>query len=156
MTSGWNWRTPANAGVWKHGAPWARPFFAAVPWVTVVLLLTLFGLVSGRLAAAPGVVFDLPEGPAADGETASLTALVLPSPDAAGSLVFFEDARYRLADPASAAQFRSSLSGRVQGGGAETLLLVTDKRVPTGDLTKVVGAARAAGCRHVQVAERRD
>jgi len=155
VTGRWNWRSPANEGIWKHGAPWARPFFAAAPWVTAALAAVMLGFASDRLAAAPGIVFDLPTGPAADGEAAALTALVLPSSDASGSIVFFEDARYRLADPANAAQFGAALSAR-SGGTAGTLLLVTDKRVPTGDLTAVVAAARAAGFRHVQVAEKRN
>ena len=56
----WGWRPAQAEGIWRHGARWTKPLFAAVPWITLTLLLVMFGLVGDRLTAAPGVVFDLP------------------------------------------------------------------------------------------------
>ena len=36
------------------------------------------------------------------------------------------------------------------------LLLLADRRVPSGDLMNLTGLARSAGVRHVQIAEKHD
>ena len=56
----WGWRPAQAEGIWRHGARWTKPLFAAVPWITLVLLLVMFVILGDRLTAAPGVVFDLP------------------------------------------------------------------------------------------------
>ena len=75
----WGWRPAQAEGIWRHGARWTRPLFAAVPWITLALLLVMFGLIGDRLAAAPGVVFDLPAPAGRQTVVAGATMLVLPS-----------------------------------------------------------------------------
>ena len=40
----WQWRAASDAGVWAHGAKWARPLSAAAPWVSLALIAALFGI----------------------------------------------------------------------------------------------------------------
>ena len=156
----WGWRPAQAEGVWRHGARWAKPLCAAAPWITLVLLLVMFGLIGDRLAAAPGVVFDLPAPAARQAAVTGATMLVLPSAnvgESGGALVFFDDARYVLEDPQSVALLRDQLMARVQDNPASaTLLVLADRRVASGDLLQLARIARASGVTHVQIAERRE
>ena len=156
----WGWRPAQAEGIWRHGARWTKPLFAAVPWITLVLLLAMFSFLGDRLTAAPGVVFDLPAPVGRQTAAADMTMLALPSAnvgESGGTLVFFDDARYVLDDPQSVALLREQLLSHVQEGSARaTLLVLADRRVTSGDLLRLVGIARAAGVKHVQIAERRE
>jgi len=164
MTGGnvgkWNWRATSDAGVWAHGAKWARPLCAAAPWISLALLAALFGIAAKETTFARGTVFDLPESAAADAADPGLTAFVLPVPRSAGggdeTLVFFDDARFVPADAASAANLSQRLAARASDAHSGTLLLLADRRVPAGDLMKLMALARKSGLKHVQVAERRE
>ena len=156
----WGWRPAQAEGIWRHGARWTKPLFAAVPWITLVLLLVMFSLLGDRLTAAPGVVFDLPAPVGRQTAAPDMTMLALPSAnvgESGGTLAFFDDARYVLDDPQSAALLRDQLVARVQENAAcATLLVLADRRVASGDLLQLAGIARASGVTHVQIAERRE
>jgi len=156
----WGWRPAQAEGIWRHGARWTKPLFAAVPWITLALLLVMFGLLGDTLTAAPGVVFDLPAPVGRQATVPGATMLVLPSAntgESGGTLVFFDDARYVLGDRQSVALLREQLLARVQEDSARaTLLVLADRRVAAGDLLQLVGIARESGIRHVQIAERRE
>ena len=159
----WGWRPAQAEGIWRHGARWTKPLFAAVPWITLALLLVMFGLLGDTFTSAPGVAFDLPEpvGYRGEGRLAApdATMLVLPSENAgkAGdTLVFFDDARYALGDPQSVELLRKQLRAHVQDGpDRPTLLMLADRRVSAGELLKLVGIARESDIRQVQIAEKR-
>lgn len=156
----WGWRHARPEGIWRHGAGWAKPLFAAAPWITLVLLLVMFNLIGGRLAAAPGVVFDLPAPVGRQAAVPEFTVLAMPSAnvgESGGTLVFFDDARFVLGEQQSVELFRSQLERGVQGSKSKTSMLVlADRRVPSGDLIQLVGIAREAGIGRVQIAERRE
>ncbi len=156
----WHWRATSDAGVWSHGAKWARPLSVAAPWVSLALLVAIFAMVSGEATLSRGTVFDLPPASAFDVDAPGLTAFVLPVPRDAGggdeTLVFFDDARFVPADKVSAANLRRRLSERASDARSPNLLVLADRRVPAGDLMKIMALARQAGLKHVQVAERRD
>lgn len=165
MTSaqnGWGWHPMRSEGIWRHGCAWARPFCAAAPWVTLALLFAVLFMIGDRLPYASGLVCDLPPPIAGQAVPTRLAALVLPgargdgSADAPETLVFFDDARYSLADSASVALFREHLERRAAAEPSRTLLLLADSRVPSGDVLKLVGWARASGVQHVQMAEKRE
>jgi hypothetical protein len=116
----WGWRPAQTEGIWRHGARWTKPLFAAVPWITLALLLVMFGLLGDTLTAAPGVVFDLPAPVGRQTTAPGTTMLVLPSANAGeadGTLVFFDDARYVLDDPQSVALLRDQLLARYRNAG---------------------------------------
>ena len=156
----WGWRPAQAEGIWRHGARWTKPLFAAAPWITLVLLLVMFGFLGDRLTAAPGVVFDLPEPVGRQTAAPDMTMLALPSAnvgESGGTLAFFDDARYVLDDPQSVALLREQLLAHVQDGSARaTLLVLADRRVATGELMRLVDIARDSGMKHVQIAERRE
>ncbi len=158
--SRWGWRPVQSEGIWRHGCAWTRPLFAAVPWITVTLLLAMFAYIGDRFPQVPGVVCDLPDPIAGQAEATGLAALVLPGSTAGGeaaeTLVFFDDARYSLADDTSLAAFRERLGERAATEETGTFLLLADRRVPSGDIQRIVGLARETGLRKVQIAERRE
>lgn len=151
--SPWGWSPERSQGIWRYGAVWLKPFVAAAPWLTVVLLLVMIHLVGGTFTAAKGVLFDLPAGQLAEGEATGLVALVMPTDHE--TLVFFDDSRYLLGDDASAATLREHLSESVRHTGDKTLLVLADRRVAGGDLMKLSGIARNGGVEKVLFAEKR-
>ena len=156
----WRWRAESDAGVWAHGARWARPLSASAPWLSLALLVAIFGIVSRETTMSRGTVFDLPASAATDADDPGLTAFVMPVPRDAGggeeTLVFFDDARFTPADSVSAANLQSRISARASDAHSGNLLVIADRRVPAGDLMKLMALARKAGLRHVQIAERRE
>lgn len=154
MTHPWGWMPPRSEGIWRYGPVWLRGFSAAVPWITVGVLLLMFQFASGTLSLARGVRFDLPAEGLHEAELTSLVALVMPSDGA--PLLFFDDVRYSLADESATAAFGDHLLDRVSGLRDRSLLLLADRRVSGGDLMRVVSAARRAGVTRVLVAERRE
>ena len=149
----WGWLPPPDEGIWRHGAGWMRPLCAAAPWLTLMLLAVLMVLVGGRFSAASGVAFDLPRAQAADTAPTRLVALVLRLAPETGSAeetyVFFEDSRYALSDPASAAQFADAVGERLPGEPSGALTLLVDVGVPSGDLMNLTALARRAGVKRV-------
>ena len=134
----WGWRPRQTEGIWRHGCAWTKPLFAAVPWITLTLLMVLFAFIGDRLPQVPGLVCDLPAPVGGQAEATGLAALVLPAAGTDGeTLVFFDDARSSLSDAASVATLK-------------------DRRVPTGDVMRLVGIARESGLVRVQIAERRE
>jgi len=157
----WGWRPERTEGIWLHGCRWAKPFVAAAPWITLALLLATFSLLQGRLSAAPGLVFDLPEPVMGDGaDVPSLAAVVVPVAREGGAgretLVFFDDERYSLSDDESMTRLRERLGERAAADASGTLLLLADSHVPSGHMMRLAGLARDAGVVHIQVAERRE
>ena len=153
MTS-WGWTPERTAGIWRHGASWLRPFAAAAPYLTVLLLLIMLYVVGGTLASARGVLFDLPEAGLGDGEATELVALVIPQ--GRETLVFFDDSRYLLGDEASLRTLGENLAARVERAHTRTILVLADRRVAGGDLMKFAATARRAGAGRILFAEKKE
>ena len=158
--SEWNWLPPPDEGIWRYGAAWMKPLAASAPWLTLAMLLGITALAGNRFVAAPGIVMDMPTTAVGEGEVASLTALVLPMARESGggeeTFVFFDDARFTLSDPASAAALRRSVQERMSTDRSGVLLLLADRRVPSGDMMTLTELARKAGVHRVEIAEKRD
>ena len=155
--SHWGWRPRQSEGIWRHGCAWTKPLFAAVPWVTLAILLAHVAFIGDRLPQVPGLVCDLPARVAGQAEATGLAALVLPAAGAGDeTLVFFDDARYSLSDRTSVDVLRDRLSVRAGAEPSRTFLLLADRRVPTGDIMRLVDLARGSGLTRVQIAERRE
>jgi biopolymer transport protein ExbD len=102
-------------------------------------------------------VCDLPARVAGQAEATGLAALVLPASGAGDeTLVFFDDARYSLSDKMSVDVLRDRLSVRAGAEPSRTFLLLADRRVPAGDIMRLVDLARGSGLTRVQIAERRE
>ena len=151
--SPWGWTPERTSGIWRHGAGWLRPFSAAVPWITVLLLLLMLHFASNTLTSAKGTLFDLPDAGLAEGEATGLVALAIPR--AHETLVFFDDSRYVLDDAASMRAFGEHLSGRVAVSGSKTLLVLADRRIRGGDLMNLAAVAKKGGAAKILFAQKR-
>ena len=151
--SPWGWTPERTTGIWRHGAGWLRPFAAAAPWLTVLVLLLMLHVVAGTLTAAKGTLFDLPDAGLADGEATGLVALAIPHDHE--TLVFFDDSRYVLDDASSMRAFCEHLSERVARSESKTLLVLADRRIHGGDLMDLAAAAKRGGAAKVLFAQKR-
>lgn len=153
MTSSFNWQPPRFEGVWHHGTAALRPLVASAPWLSLLLLLVLFDLVGGALVTDRGALFDLPETELAQGAVTGPVLWIVPVQR--DTLVYFDDARYRLGDEASAQAFVSHLADVVRAGDSRALLVLADARVSTGDLLKLGALVKKSGVQKVLVAEKK-
>ena len=152
--SQWGWTPARNLGIWRYGAGWSRPIAAAIPYLTVCLLLIMMHMIGGTLTSYRGVLFDLPDGVLSDGEASELVALVMPVQHE--TMIVFDDARYLLGDAASMRSFGEDLSGSVERRTGKSLLILADRRVSTGHLMEVVSAAKRSGVGKVLLAGKRE
>ena len=152
--SQWGWSPARNLGIWRYGAGWSRPIAAAIPCLTVCLLLIMMHMVGGTMTSCRGILFDLPDGELSDGEASELVALVMPVQHE--TMIVFDDARYLLGDAASMRSFGEDLSGSVERRTGKTLLILADKRVSTDHLMEVVSAAKGSGVGRVLLAGKRE
>ena len=152
--SQWGWTPARNLGIWRYGAGWSRPIAAAIPYLTICLLLIMMHMVGGTMTSCRGVLFDLPDGVRSDGEASELVALVMPVQHE--TMIVFDDARYLLGDAASMRSFAEDLSGSVERHAGKPLLILADKRVSAGHLMEVVSAAKRSGVGKVLLAGKRE
>ena len=152
--SQWGWTPARNLGIWRYGAGWSRPIAAAIPCLTICLLLIMMHMVAGTMTSYRGVLFELPDGVPSDGEASELVALVMPVQHE--TMIVFDDARYLLGDAASMRSFAEDLSGSAERRAGKTLLILADKRVSTGHLMEVVSAAKRSGVGNVLLAGKRE
>ena len=152
--SQWGWTPARNLGIWRYGAGWSRPIAAAIPCLTICLLLIMMHMVAGTMTSYRGVLFELPDGVPSDGEASELVALVMPVQHE--TMIVFDDARYLLGDAASMRSFAEDLSGSAERRAVKTLLILADKRVSTGHLMEVVSAAKRSGVGKVLLADKQE
>ena len=152
--SQWGWTPARNLGIWRYGAGWSRPIAAAIPYLTVCLLLIMMHMIGGTMTSCRGVLFDLPDGALSDGEASELVALVMPVQHE--TMIVFDDARYLLGDAASMRSFGEDLSGSVERRTGKPLLILADRRVSTGHLMEIVSAAKRSGVGKVLLAGKRE
>jgi len=150
---GWGWAVQSDAKRLGRASDRIRAFVAASPWITLLVLLLMLHLASGTLTASEGVLFDLPESSAGEGEHTSLVALVLPMPRE--TLVFFDDARYVMGDVQSESALREQLTERSSKMKEQTLLVLADHGVKAAELFALAALARQSGIERLLFAEKR-
>ena len=151
--SQWGWTPARKLGVWRYGAGWIRPVSAAVPYLTILLLLLMMHMVGGTLTAYKGVLFDLPDGGFAEGDDSGMVALVMPVQRE--TMVIFDDVRYLLGDAVSMRNFAENLAESAGRNSGKSLLILSDRRVSTGHLMEVVSAAKRGGVGKILLAGKR-
>ena len=151
--SPWGWTPERTLGIWRYGARWLRPFSAAVPWLTLLVLLMMLKFVSNTMTAAKGTLFELPDTGLSEGEATGLVALAIPH--AHETLVFFDDSRYVLDDASSVRALGEHLAERVSRSESKTLLVLADRRVHGGDLMDIAAVAKRGGAAKVLFAQKR-
>ena len=152
--SQWGWTPARNLGVWRYGAGWIRPIAAAIPYLTVGLLLLMMQMIGGTLTAYKGVLFDLPDGNFKDGDSQGMVALVMPVQRE--TMVVFDDVRYLRGDAVSMRSFAEFLAGSTVRREGQSLLILADRRVSTGHLMEVVSAAKRSGVSKILLAGKRE
>lgn len=152
--SDWGWTPERNLGIWRYGTGWLRPVMAAIPYLTVGLLLLMLFFTGGTLTSARGVLFELPSGDFPDGKQTDLVALVMPVRHE--TAVFFDDSRYLLGDEGSVRSLGESLAAGVERRADKSLLVLADRRVSVGRLLEVVAVAKKSGVQKVLVAGKHD
>ncbi len=139
---------------------WFRHLSQIAPWLTLLLTAVLFIFLEGTLSPVPSLLFDLPEAGSADSVKPGLVALLIPGDiegaEDDGTLIYFDDARYVLTDQVSLDEFSNRLASRAIETKCGVLTLLTDRRVPAGDVMKIMAVAKAGRLLHVQLAEKRD
>jgi len=148
-------RDERDQGFWRFCLVWLKPAAAAVPWITVGLLLIMLHMISGAMTSAQGVMFDLPASGVADGEPTPLVALVMPMRNMGETYVFFDDARYTLGNEVSVSAFSSHLSERAAKTEGKTLLVLADKSVTCDQLMQMATVARKCGLQRILFANKR-
>ena len=151
--SQWGWTPARHLGVWRYGAGWIRPVAAAIPYLTVGLLILMMQMVGGTLTAYRGVLFDLPDGNFTDGDSQGMVALVMPVQRE--TMVVFDDVRYLLGDAVSMRSFAESIADSTGRREGKSLLILADRRVSTGHLMEVVAAAKRSGVGKILLAGKR-
>lgn len=152
--SQWGWTPARNLGIWRYGAGWSRPIAAAIPCLTVVLLLLMMQMVGGTMTSYRGVLFDLPDGDRTDGEVSDLVALVMPVQRE--TMVVFDDARYLLGDAASMRSFADNLANSAAKRTGKSLLILADRRVSAGHMMEIVSVAKRSGVNRVLLADKEE
>ena len=139
---------------------WFRYLAHTAPWLTLLLLVVRFLFLCGSLTPAPALEFELPDSGVADSSQAGLVALLMPGDaDGAqgkGALVYFDDARYVLSDPASVEELSIRLGERAVETKCGTLTLLADVGVSVGDVMRMMTIAKSQRLGRVQLAEKRD
>jgi biopolymer transport protein ExbD len=128
------------------------------PWLNIGLLVAFFVLLDARFVLQPGVVMQLPQAPFTDGSRSRLTAVIL-SADAgpAGGreeTVIFNDAYFRVAQPAQMAALRTELGSAAANHPQWGLTILADRHVNLDTLVRVLGLAREVGIREANIGTR--
>lgn len=152
--SQWGWQPAPTQGIWRVGPLWLRPLSAAAPWLTLGLLMIMLWLITGTVTIAKGTLFDISEHGLTEGEVTPLVAMVMPM--AHDTMVFFDDARYSLDDEGSVAAFGEHLASRASRLKATSLLVLLDRRVSAGELSRLAEVSKDNGVVRLLIANRRN
>jgi len=125
------------------------------PWLSLVLLVFTFLAVGSQVLVQPGVVVELPSAPFTDGFQSRWLAVILSVPgqgDRRESIVFFDDERFRLSEPAQVEALRLALQRKLRELPDPFLVIQADRSVEYGSIVQVVNLARQAGVKRVNQA----
>lgn len=122
-------------------------------WLSTIILFGMMWIVSGRFSIAQGQLFDLPAYGNEDGVITDLVAIVFPSERE--TLVFFDDSRYSLSEEESLGKLSAHLCESVAKTPHRSLLVLSDKRVTTDEIMRLVSVAKKSGVTKLLLAERK-
>ena len=151
--SPWGWTPERSRGIWRYDSAGLRPFIAAMPFLTLGILLLHLYFVSGKMTIAEGVLFDLPDAAPTDAIAESPVALMMPV--SRETLVFFDDTRYVMSDAASMHALGEQLGLHFARSEKKSLIVLADRRVTNGEMMRFASLAKSKGVTHVFFAEKR-
>ncbi len=154
--SSWGWRIRGRTSP-KDALPGSvRAVSAAVPWITVLLLLFMLSLIARKITLSGGVLFELPGGSVEAEDFSETTEVALLFPSGQGTFVFYNDQRYILEDESQASIFAEHLAERLRGVESPVLHVLADTRIRHGTLMKFAAMARACGVERLLFAEKKE
>ncbi len=120
-------------------------FLQLAPWLNALIIVVLFFAVADRITITPGINFQLPKAPLAEGVLSKMpkAVLIIP-PESSESFLFFEDARYSLSDDNEVGNLISAMRQSQQRDGWESVILYADESIPNGDVIRFINVARDA------------
>lgn len=151
--SPWGWTPERSRGIWRYGSAGLRPFIAAVPFLTLLVVLLHLFVLNKTLTVAEGVLFDLPDAMPTDVIDEAPVALMMPV--SRETLVFFDDTRYIMSDAASLHALGEQLGRHFARSEKKSLIVLADRRVSNGEMMHFASLAKAHGVTHVFFAEKR-
>lgn len=162
MTDGRNPESRTVSGLRTRYVPRVRlggGLLTVAPWIDIVLLIVLFGLLDARLVIQPGVTIRMPEAEVSGGARPRLVAVVLAvGSRAAGTrreIVFFDDVRFLCGDEAQMRGLEEEFAERAAGHDNADLVVQADADIPHGTVMNIVSRALNAGFQRVSLAARR-
>ncbi|MDD5705367.1 MAG: biopolymer transporter ExbD [Kiritimatiellae bacterium] len=154
LTAQWgSWRADGLRMRFRPRSRIGQPFLQVVPWVSFVIVMLLFLLLSNRMLLRPGVGFDLPRAAFREGSQSGVSVVMVSAqrPDGDETLVFLDNVRYRLSELQQVEQLRAELGRAALRPDGRQLLLLADRHVPHGDVIAFVDLARGVGVQRVNV-----
>ncbi len=122
----------------------------------MVLLGALYWMVNSQMMLQPGVVVDLPASEFTDGISSGMIAVVLSVPTGTlrrhDEIVFFDDERFMVADPAQWQALKHAMAGKLKQRPEASLIIQADRRILHGTVVDLMSAAREIGVRRVDLA----
>ena len=135
-----------------------RGMIEAAPWVTVALLVMGYLALAQPYVLQPGIRVSLPEAPLAAGTRYGLNLVVLAPEPASGQardeIVFFDDRRFLVRDPAQMDALRGALGRGVRARPGQPMVIEADQQVLHGTVVRLLAMAQDAGLADVHLATR--
>ncbi len=157
------------------------PFFVAVPWITLAVLVVAVFYVFHEVSLTPGLrvslgpdgsgvpqaavspevrefashATELPETPFIEGAASRLALVVNPNADKSSVLVFFDDDCFNFGKPDQKKDFETKFGAKLQASRDEpAVLLFIDKSVSYGSVAELLADLRVLNVQTVHFATR--
>jgi biopolymer transport protein ExbD len=127
------------------------------PWLDIMLLFLLFALLQNQIVLQPGAIVHLPRAAFADGSRPAMSLVALSVAGDDGNrheIVFFDDARYPVAEPRFRQALREAVARQARLHSQGDLAILADREMSHGTLVLLYDMAREAGIARVNVAAR--
>ena len=151
----WNWLQTRRGQPFRSHAAFLRVFCAAAPFLSFLVILLSFKMAADRYVTTPGFLISLPERIVTASDIAPsmvLFAAASPEPSAPNGVmrIYFDDVCYKF--PQDASNFSVQLSRKASFSREASLLILSDRNVPSGELLALGQIARKCGITKIQIA----
>ncbi|MFC1462474.1 ExbD/TolR family protein [Verrucomicrobiota bacterium] len=154
-------RTLTATGLRTRFSPKSRVgqgLVSMAPWVDIILLFLVFLFIDGKFVLQPGAVIELEEAEFVGGLRAGamlvVTSVKASPKGARDEMVFFDDVRFLVAQEEQMENLQKAFRGTVIKRPETDLTIHADKQVEHGTIMKLLGMAKRAGIKRVNLASR--
>lgn len=147
-----NWSVEGLRTRFKPRSRVSGLFLQVVPWIDIVLVAALAYFACNRTTIQHGKTFELPKATTREGllENA-IPVIMLLTADGGDTLVFVGDDRLELDDAGFPFKLKERIRDRMHLTNVHDMLLMADRRIPHGDVIRLVNLARESGISRVSV-----